>query len=39
LLFETENKYMQLLSTIRNSKLLKVAFQVMRYKKRFFNAK
>lgn len=39
ILFETENKYLNLLSTIKNSKILKLAFKVREYKIRLFNGK
>lgn len=38
-LLETENNYLNLLSTIQNSKILKLAFKVKDYKKRLFNGK
>jgi glycosyltransferase involved in cell wall biosynthesis len=39
LLFETENKYLNLLSTIKNSKILDLAFKVRDYKEKLFNGK
>lgn len=39
LLFEIENKYLNLLATIKNSKILKIAFKVREYKLRIFNGK